>query len=76
MADLSANDLRAIEDVHNRWLEFERRGDSLASSYATSYVPANSFEIENVRGSHLWILHRLENGGWKVAVVTWSMFEI
>jgi ketosteroid isomerase-like protein len=131
MADLSADDFSAIEDIHEHWLELERRGDNLAvlqlctddvmwmpptssplvgqlaitewlrsaehkiinlettnirirgsgsvayktSGYSTSYQPTNSSDIKTAKGAHLWILHKLENAGWKVAVVTWSMFE-
>ena len=131
MSELSAVDLQAIEQLHTRWIDYERAGDNLSllrlctddvmwlppnspaligqqaiiqwlrsseakivnleitdlrirgsgslayktSNYSTAYVGTDSPETKSVKGSHVWILHKLTEGGWKVALVTWSTFE-
>lgn len=142
MADLSEQDLAAIQDVHDRWINAELHGnhdqvielctddvnwippnapplngkhaisayldnnrvilqdiqlqnieihgnDSVAylmSSYHTSFsVPDDAHELpsgsdvkqpssplQQVNGTHLWILRKTKDGLWRVAVVTWS----
>ena len=54
-----------------------RGSDSIAyktSNYSTDYVGADGSETKTVTGAHVWILHKLQDA-WKVALVTWSMFE-
>lgn len=131
MSDLSNDDVQSIEDLHNRWLGFERRGDTAAvlelctddvmwipptsppligqqaiiqwlksaevkiislktsdlriggsgtvayktSNYSTTYVPRDRSDTTTINGTHAWVLRKLPDAGWKVAVVTWSMFE-
>lgn len=45
------------------------------SNYSTAYVVADSSGISRVKGTHLWILHKLPDSGWKVAIVTWNILE-
>jgi uncharacterized protein (TIGR02246 family) len=129
--ELSSNDLQAIKDVHNRWIEAELAGDSLAllqlctddvvwippdspvlegresitrwlkgakaeikniqitdlriggsgtmaykrGNYTTIYKGSGSKEVMEARGTHLWILQKMGNGEWLVAIVTWNSIE-
>ena len=123
--------MQAIEDLHKRWMEAERSGDSLAvlrlctddvvwippnspvlegreaimrwlkraeveigslevtelriggsgtaayktGNYTTGYKACGNSEVSGVKGTHLWILKRMANGDWQVAIVTWSLIE-
>ncbi|WP_413163573.1 YybH family protein [Capilliphycus salinus ALCB114379] len=40
--------------------------------YKTQFKLKSSEAIEEVSGTHLWILHKQENQQWKVALVTWQ----
>jgi uncharacterized protein (TIGR02246 family) len=44
----------------------------LISNYSSRYVLAGTSETQEARGTHLWILRKARDGGWRVAVVTWS----
>ncbi|HKR61446.1 MAG TPA: DUF4440 domain-containing protein [Pyrinomonadaceae bacterium] len=46
------------------------------SNYSTAYVAADRAEITKAKGTNLWILHKLPDSGWKVAIVTWSVLDV
>ncbi len=43
--------------------------------YSTTFVDPNNSEIYRVSGTHLWGLHKLSGGDWRVAVVAWNSIE-
>ena len=44
-------------------------------NYTTAYKARGSSEVSRVKGTHLWILQKIRNGEWRVAIVTWSSIE-
>ena len=46
----------------------------LTSDYVTRFVVEGQTEIQQVTGTHLWVL-RKTGGAWLVAVVAWSSWE-
>lgn len=131
MSELSGQDLAAIQEVHDRWLRAELRGDHsqvielcsddvnwippnfpplhgkqaiaeyltddavalkdiqvkdvvirgngsiayLTSSYRTWFTSAGGPEIQEATGTHLWILRRMTDESWRVAIVSWSSWN-
>ena len=44
----------------------------LTSTYHTSFTIGAESHLEQVTGTHLWILRKTGDGSWRVAIVTWS----
>jgi ketosteroid isomerase-like protein len=47
----------------------------LTSNYLTECVTGLSTSTAEAVGTHLWVLRKLADGEWKVAIVTWSLWE-
>lgn len=45
------------------------------ANYTTAYVAEDSSDVSSVRGTHLWVLRKMENHEWRVAIVSWSLIE-
>ena len=45
------------------------------AEFETTYVPTGAADAVTVRGTHLWVLHRIAGGSWRVAVATWNSHE-
>ena len=59
-----------VVDIQKEDLEVWGCGDIAykTSKYTTRLVTEDTEQV--VRGTHLWVLRRLDNGEWKVALVT------
>lgn len=44
-------------------------------NYTTRYIAVGRSEVVEVKGTHLWILQKMANSDWRVAIVTWSSLE-
>jgi ketosteroid isomerase-like protein len=42
------------------------------SKYTTQVLSKETQDKQVVKGTHLWILHKMENEEWKVALVSWQ----
>lgn len=73
---LSAADVE-IKDVHVASLRIDGDGSVayLTSNYSTTYIAERSAVMAKVDGTHLWILRKMADGEWKVAIITWSLWE-
>lgn len=73
---LSAADVE-IRDVHVASLRIDGDGSVayLTSNYSTTYITERSSVMAKVDGTHLWILRKMADGEWKVAIITWSLWE-
>ena len=47
----------------------------LTSNYSTAYIAGGSEVIAKADGMHLWILRKMADGDWKVAIITWSSWD-
>ena len=47
----------------------------LTSDYYSRFTVEKATEIQEVTGTHLWVLRKIENGRWQVDLVTWSVWE-
>ncbi len=43
--------------------------------YRTSYLDAAEQKVRVMRGTHLWVMRRIEGDAWQVAVVAWSIWK-
>lgn len=64
MSELSVDDLRAIEDVHSRWIEAELTGDNLAVLRLCSddivWIPPDSPLLEGKEAITCWLKATVE----------------
>jgi uncharacterized protein (TIGR02246 family) len=44
----------------------------LTSSYHSRFVVEENSEMQETTGTHLWILRKIRDGAWRVAIVAWS----
>jgi len=44
----------------------------LTSDYATTYKTRTSTTAATATGTHLWILRKMSDGEWKLAILTWN----
>jgi ketosteroid isomerase-like protein len=52
-----------------------RGSDSIAyltSDYRTRFLTEGDLGVDEARGSHLWILTKVESGEWRLALLAWS----
>ena len=62
-------------DVFN--LEIHGSGGTAYKScdYCTSYSVAAEQMVRVMKGTHLWIMQKIEGDSWRVAVVSWSIWK-
>lgn len=68
------SDIKIIE-IETKGIEIRGNG-SIAyktSRYTTQFLRKETRDKQLIRGTHLWILHKMENEEWKVALVTWQL---
>ena len=67
-------DIRSL-DVFN--LEIHGSGGIAYKScdYRTSYSVAAEQKVRVMRGTHLWVMRKIEGDAWRVAVVAWSIWK-
>ena len=63
-----------IKDLHTANVRIDGAGSVayLTSNYSTAYITGDSGVIAKADGMHLWILRKMSDGDWKVAIITWS----
>jgi ketosteroid isomerase-like protein len=66
-----------IRDLHIANLNIDGAGSVayLTCNYSTAYITGRSEVMAKADGTHLWILRKLADGEWKVAIITWSSWE-
>ena len=47
----------------------------LTSDFRSRFVVEGRTEIQEVTGTHLWVLRKTGGGEWRVAIVAWSLWE-
>ena len=47
----------------------------LTSEFRSRFVVEGQTEIQEVTGTHLWVLRKTGGGKWRVAIVAWSLWE-
>ncbi len=43
--------------------------------YCTSYSVAGEQKVRVMKGTHLWVMQKIEGDAWRVAVVSWSIWK-